>query len=119
MLHSVHGTLTQDRPLMEYRYLMGGLPDEFHVVLDHQNGVILRHTLQELGGFFTFLAGHASDRFIEQQQGRLLGHHHADFQPLCLTMRQRPSMVTRFFEQAECVQNSGHPVQLRRGRCAK
>jgi hypothetical protein len=71
---------------MQYRHLVGGLSDEFHVVLDHEDGMILRHALQELGRFLAFFAGHASDRLIEQQQGRILGHHHADLQPLHLTV---------------------------------
>jgi hypothetical protein len=52
---------------MQYRHLVGGLSDEFHVVLDHEDGMILRHALQELGRFLAFFAGHASDRLIEQQ----------------------------------------------------
>jgi hypothetical protein len=50
---------------MQHGHLLGGLPHKFHVVLDDQNGVILRHALQELGGFLTFSAGHARDRLIE------------------------------------------------------
>jgi hypothetical protein len=92
-LHSLHGALTQDRPLVQHRDLVGGLSDELHVVLNDEDGVVLRHALQELGRFLTFLAGHPSDRLIQQQQGWVLGHHHADLQPLHLTMGQRPRLV--------------------------
>jgi hypothetical protein len=78
MLDSIHGALTQDRPLMQHRHLLGGLSDEFHVVLNDEDGVVLRHALQELGRFLTFLPGHTRDRLIEQQQGRILSHDHAD-----------------------------------------
>ena len=50
---------------MQHRHLVGGLANEFHVVLNDQNGVVLRHALQEFGRFLAFLAGHARDRLIE------------------------------------------------------
>jgi len=65
MLHSVHGALTEDCPLVQHRHLLGSLPDEFHVVLDHEDGVVLRHVLQELGCFLAFLTGHARNRLVE------------------------------------------------------
>ncbi len=119
MLHSIHGALTQHCPLMQHRHLLGGLPDEFHIVLDYQDGVILRHALQQLGCRLAFLAGHARNRLIEQQQGRILGHHHADLQPLGLPMGQRPRLVMRFFKQAEGFQNGADPVRLRCGQRAE
>ena len=35
---------------MQHCHLVGRLPHKFHVMLDDQNGVIVRHVLQELGG---------------------------------------------------------------------
>ena len=112
-MHSIHGALTQDRPFVQHRHLLGGLSDEFHVVLNDEDGVILRHALQELGRFFTFLAGHTSDRLIEQQQGRILSHDHADLQPLQLTMRQRPRPMMRLLQQAESLQDGTNLIDLR------
>ena len=116
MLHSVYGALTQDRTFVQHGHLLGGLPDEFHVVLDHEDGMILRHALQELGRFLAFSAGHASDRFIEQQQGRILRHQHADLQPLHLTMGQRPRLLIPLLQEAEGLQNGEDLVHLRCGQ---
>jgi hypothetical protein len=83
---------------MQDLHLVGGLPHKFHVMLDDQHGVIVRHALQELRGFLPFSAGHAGNRFIEEQQSRILSHHHADLQPLYLTMGQRSRPVMRLLK---------------------
>jgi hypothetical protein len=101
---------------MQHGHLLSGLPDEFHVVLDHQDGVILRHALEELCRFRTLFTGHASDWFVEEQQRWVLGHHHADLQPLHLTMGQRPRLMVRLLKQAKGIQNGGDLVRLLRGQ---
>ena len=97
---------------MQHGHFMGGLADEFHVVLDHQDGVLLCHTLQELRGFLAFPARHTSNRLIEQQQRRLLSHHHTDLEPLHLTVRQRPRLVLRLLHKTESFQNGQGLVSL-------
>ena len=48
--------------------------------------VLARQAFEQLGSEFGFGIGHARDRFIEQQQLRVLYQQHANFQKLLLPM---------------------------------
>ena len=94
-MDAIHRALTQDRSLVQHRDLVGGLSDELHVVLNDEDGVVLRHALQELGRFLTLFGGHTSDLLCQQLQASVLGHQPPDPQPLHLTVGQRPRLVPR------------------------
>ncbi len=74
----------------------GDAADEVHVVLDHHHGVLAREREEEFRGALGLLVGHAGDRFVEQQQSRLLHQQHADLQPLLLSMGQQPGDAIGF-----------------------
>ena len=55
-------------------------------MLHHHNGLFAGQAGEQFGGALHFLFGHAGDRFVHQQQARLLHQQHTDFQPLLLAM---------------------------------
>jgi hypothetical protein len=55
-----------------------------HVVLHHDDRVTARHRHQQCGGTLALLGRHPGDRFVYQQQFRMLHEQQADFEPLLL-----------------------------------
>ena len=60
---------------------------EVHVMLDDNNGMMLRDFLQHDRGLRCLRVGHAGHGLIKQNQFRVLREQHADLQPLFLAVR--------------------------------
>ena len=68
-----------------------------------------------------FFLGHAGHRLVHQQQLRILGHHHADLEPLLLAVRQRSGLLAGLGGEADGLQrgrDAPSRVAHRRGRAA-
>lgn len=78
-----------------------------HVVLDHDDRVIIGDILQKFSGFSGFGIRHAGSRLVHEKQLRILGQQHADLQPLLLTvaevgcelasLRTKPDQIKQIF----------------------
>ena len=77
--------------LVQHRHRTFKSPNEFHVVLNHQHGVIASQRLEQIRGQIGLLIREPSYRLIHQQQVRILTHKHGDLKPLFLAVGQRPS----------------------------
>ena len=86
--------------------------DEFHVVFDDNHRVFAGQAFQKFAGAFHFLAGHPGDGFIHQQQLWFLHQHHADFQPLLLSVGKQARHLVSVFKQTHGGQSVLDPVCL-------
>src|SRR5678815_863619 len=100
-LHLLDGAFTNDGTFMQDRHNTGNLPNELHVVLNDDNRVFLRQRLEQLPRLLRFLVRHPRDWLVDEEQRRILQDHHADFEPLFLTVRQRPGSGMRILFQAD------------------
>ena len=73
---------------MQHRHLHAELAHEMHVVFDHDDRMLAGDGLEQLRGVVGLGIGHAGDRFVDQQQLRILRKQHADLEPLLLAMRK-------------------------------
>jgi hypothetical protein len=55
-------------------------------VLDHEDGSVAGDVQEQLAGARGLLVGHPRHRLVHQEQLRVLGHDHADLEPLLLAM---------------------------------
>ena len=78
--------------------------DELHVVLDHQHRAVARDLDQQRAGARGLLLGHAGHRLVHQQQLGVLGHHHADLQPLLLAVGQHAGLPQGLGLEADALQ---------------
>ncbi len=84
-----------DGALSEHRHDLGNLPDKVHIMLDHDDRLLLRQGRQQAPGLLRFFIAHPGHRLIDQEQRGLLQNHHADLQPLLLAVRQGPGAIMR------------------------
>ncbi len=63
------------------------LAHKAHVVLDHHDRMLAVNLFEKLGSLARLGVGHAGGRLVDQQQLRVLGQQHADFEPLLLAVR--------------------------------
>jgi hypothetical protein len=68
---------------------VGDALDEFHVVLDDDDGTPFGHELEQFRDPRALRDAHAGDRFVEHHQLRLLDQQHPDLEPLLLAVAQR------------------------------
>src|SRR5437763_10878325 len=102
-LDFLHCTLAKYLPLVKHRDLAGDLPDEGHVVVDDDERVFAGHRLKEFAGALGFARRHAGDGLVNQEQLGVLGHEHAQLQPLFFAVRQQPGRLVGFGAQADGV----------------
>src|SRR5262245_24096343 len=88
LLHLVDRALAEDAALVKHRHRPRDTAHELHVVLDHQNGSILRDRPEKLGRLLGLLVGHPGHRLVDQQELRLLDDDHPDLEPLLLAVAQ-------------------------------
>ena len=81
-----------------------------HVVLHHHHAAGAVDVAQQLGGLLGFGVGHAGHGFIDQEQTRVLGQQHADFEPLLLPVAQVPGPAVAVVAQAYGAQDALDPV---------
>ena len=86
---------------MEDGDFAGDLADKGHVMVDDDQSMLARHGQQEVASSLRFLGRHAGDRLVDQEQLRVLGHEHAEFQPLFLPMGQDAGLSVRLTFQAD------------------
>ncbi len=74
---------------MQYGDPVGDPFDEIHVVLNNDYGAVgALQVAHQRDGAFGFLFGQAGNGLIQHQKFRVRRQHHADLQPLLLSMRQ-------------------------------
>ena len=88
------------------------LAHEGHVVLDHDDGVLAIDLLEQFRRLLRLHVGHAGDRFVDQQQFRILRQQHADFEPLLLAMRQAAGKAVLHGRETDDLQDLVDPVAL-------
>src|SRR2546425_2316974 len=122
-LYLLHRALAQDRTLVEYRHLGAELADEFHVVLDDQDGAVARDAEEQLGGARGLSVRQARPRLVDEEERGILRHHHPDLQPLLLAVRQRARQHAALGGEADLLQRAvdaapvvGHVAALEEGR---
>ena len=71
---------------MQHSHTFGDLPQEVHVVFDHDDGALRGQLREQLARRLAFFLAHAGHRFVEQQQPAVLHQQHADLQPLLLAV---------------------------------
>src|SRR4030095_5711067 len=92
----------EDLSEMKYRYALGDLAHERHIVLDNQN----RHALgierfYQFAGPERFLRRHAGCRLVQQQKLRLQRQRHSDLEPLLLPVRKSSRKLAAVRRQIE------------------
>src|SRR5256886_13532107 len=105
-LYLLHRALAQDRTLVEDRHLGAELADEFHVVLDDQDGAVARDAEEQLGGARGLFVRHARHRLVDEEELGILRHHHPDLQPLLLAVRQRARQHAALGGKADLLQRA-------------
>src|SRR2546428_13097392 len=86
-LYLLHRALAQDRTLVEHRHLGAELADEFHVVLDDQDGAVARDAEEQLGGARGLFVRHARHRLGDEEGLGILRHHPPALPPLLPPLR--------------------------------
>lgn len=104
--------LHQNGALIENRDLARDHPDELHVMLDHDERLGPVDVANKLDSARHLLVGHAGRGLVKQNKIGVGGQHHAEFDPLTLSMRQLAN---------EARSDGCEPYTLKHGvdRCAR
>ena len=100
LLDLVERTLGDDLALVEHGDAGIEQADEFHVVFDHNDAVLVLQLEQQLGGEHGFLVGQSGGRFIDEQQLGAGEDQHADLQPLALAVAEKLDRPVDVVDQA-------------------
>jgi hypothetical protein len=95
VLDLIHRAFAKNIALMQDGHLAGQLPYKGHVVFDYKNAVPAFQTQEQLTCFVRFLVGHASRRFVHEQELWVLGQQHSDFKPLLLAVTEGAGLPPR------------------------
>ena len=86
---------------MQNGHLLRDPLDEVHVVLDHDQRIRARERDEQLGAAHGLVVGHSRHGLVEQEELRLLHEQHADFQPLLLTVGEKPRLTRRLGQELD------------------
>jgi hypothetical protein len=110
--HTLHRAFDEYSPLMKDGNNAANHFDELHVVLDDDEAGIEIYRAQQIDRPFNFVGGHPGRWLIKQYEFRLLRNHHADLDPLPLTVRERSDFATGDRLEAELGQQTlGHSTR--------
>ena len=91
----------------------GDLPNEYHVMLDHDDRVMTREREQQVPRAVRLFIRHAGRRFVHQEKLRVLREQHANFEPLLLSVGQRAGLRVRLIAEVDRLQDIVNAVLLR------
>src|SRR5437762_2595545 len=79
-LYLVHRALAQRLAFVQHGHAVRDLADEGHVVIDDDQRVLAGHRQQQLAGSLRLARRHPRDGLVDQEELRVLGHQHAEFE---------------------------------------
>ena len=100
----------QHRAFVQAGDLDAEFAHEGHVVLDDHDRLVLLISLSSSAGLLRLDVGHAGDRFVDQQQLRVLRQQHADLEPLLLAVAQARRPAVARVGQADGLQDAVDPL---------
>ena len=115
-MHLLQGSIRHHLSFVEHRHPRAEQADEFHVVLDDDDAVVVLQFQQQLRGENGFFVGQPGGRLVDQQQHRRGQDQHADFQPLPLAVAQVLYLSVGGLRQADAGENLENALALFGGR---
>ena len=91
------------------------LSNEDHVMFNDDDRVLACQAEKKFAGLRRFLIGHASCRFVNEEELRVLREQHSDLEPLLLPMRQISGLNVGSIFEANDLQHLEYSFALRGG----
>ena len=93
---------------------IGDVADKLHVMLNHQNRVVLGDHPEQFRRFLPFCHRHARYRLIQHQQIRFLNQQHANLQPLFLAVAEQRGRLVQGLREEDGFRHAFHRLNNRR-----